>query len=181
LVKYSGELNSLEATFPVTMDLTKFDVSYEYYRVGDDTPIQEDGKNAEGVYDAGEYMVKAVFTVKDPNYEDIAPMEAKLMVGKKEISVSEFAFSDTTLIYNGEGQKPTFSVGNSEGVTFGEVSVFAIDGDGYKEIEKAVDAGAYRAKVTVSLNDPENYVFGNGRSSIELSCDFTITEAEIAE
>lgn len=184
-VKYSGEMNSIVATFPVTMDLTKFDVSYEYYFSGKDEVIQQDGKNADGVYGAGEYTVRAVFMVKDPNYEDIDPMDVTLVIDKKQITASGLAFGNTTLSYNGEGQKPTFEVGDANEVTVGEISVFKLEKEENVEkevaVDSAIDVGSYRARVTVSLKDPDNYVFYNGSSSIEFSCDFTITEAEIAE
>lgn len=188
LVKYSGEKNSLAATIPVTMDLTKFDVSYEYYRFGEDEVIQKDGKNVDGVYGAGEYTVRAVFTVKDPNYDAIPAIEARLVVEKKEISVSRFAFYNTTTIYTGEGYKPDFYMGDSDHVNVSEISIFKVDkkwvekdeiGVYFEEetpVNEAIDAGTYRAKVTVSLKDPENYMFYDGSSSIEISGDFTIKE-----
>jgi hypothetical protein len=183
LVKYSGEMNSLAVTIPVTVDVTKFDVSYEYYFSGEDEVIQQDGKNADGVYGAGEYTVRAVFKVKDSNYEEIPPMEAKLVVEKKEISVAQANFYNTDLIYTGGGLKPSFDVGNPEYVTVSDISVFKLEknGDAEKEIavEEAIEAGTYRAKVTVSLKDPENLTFYNGSSSVEFIGDFTVREAEI--
>lgn len=183
LIKYSGEKNSLAATIPVTVDITKFDVSYEYYFSGEDEVIQQDGKNADGVYGAGEYTVRAVFKVKDSNYEEIPPMEAKLVVEKKEISVAQATFYNTDLIYTGGGLKPSFDVGNPEYVTVSDISVFKLEknGDAEKEIavEEAIEAGTYRAKVTVSLKDPENLTFYDGSSSVEFIGDFTVREAEI--
>lgn len=183
LVKYSGEMNSLAVTIPVTVDITKLDVSYEYYFSGEDEVIQQDGKNADGVYGAGEYTVRAVFKVKDSNYEEIPPMEAKLVVEKKEISVAQATFDNTDLIYTGGGLKPSFYVGNPEYVTVSDISVFKLEknGDAEKEIavEEAIEAGTYRAKVTVSLKDPENLTFYDGSSSVEFIGDFTVREAEI--
>lgn len=183
LVKYSGEMNSLAVTIPVTVDITKIDVSYEYYFSGEDEVIQQNGKNADGVYGAGEYTVRAVFKVKDSNYEEIPPMEAKLVVEKKEISVAQATFYNTDLIYTGGGLKPSFDVGNPEYVTVSDISVFKLEknGDTEKEIavEEAIEAGTYRAKVTVSLKDPENLTFYNGSSSVEFIGDFTVREAEI--
>lgn len=200
-VKYNGEIHSLAAVIPVTMDLTKFDVSYEYYHLGEDEVIQKDGKNAEGVCDVGEYSVRAVFTVKDSNYEEIPSMEARLVVEKKEISTAQFTFYNTTAIYTGEGFKPDFYTGNSEHVNVSGISIFKVEKgwiekevwddekeeyvkiDEYFETEtpvtEAIDAGTYRAKVTVSLKDPENCMFYDGSSSIEIRGDFAIREAEM--
>lgn len=182
-VLYSGEKNSLVATVPVTMDLTKFDVSYEYYHFGDDEVIQQDGKNADGVYNAGEYTVRAVFTVKDKNYDEIPPIEAKLVVEKKEVSVSELTFYNTTLIYTGDILKPSFYSTSSDFVDVSDISVYRIEKEEDRETEipvnGAIDVGVYRAKVTISLKDSVNCVFYNGSSSIEISSNFTVQKAEI--
>lgn len=178
-LEYDGNVHSLDITFPTDWDPTKFDVSYEYFYLGEDEIIREDGKNVTGVSGAGEYTVKAVFTVTDPNYEQIPDMQAKLVISKKNISVSQYSFYNTNPIYTGESLKPGFSFDDSENVNVGSMVVYKFDGDDYKRIDNAIDVGEYRVSVTVTLIDPENYVFNNGESFVEIAGDFSIQEAEI--
>ena len=138
---------------------------------------QKGGK--EGVCNAGEYKVKAVFCVKDPNYKQIAPFEATLVIEKKKVAVAGFDFGDTTLIYTGNHITPTFEYKAKEYFSVSEISVYKPVGENeYESVEEAIALGKYRAKVTVSLNDAANYVFDNGESEIELTCDYTIIQRE---
>ena len=178
-LEYDGSVHSLGIVFPADYDMTKFDVSYEYFYFGDDETIKENGENVIGVSRVGEYTVKAIFTVNDPNYEKIPDMQAKLVISKKKISTSQYIFYNTNLIYTGESLKPGFSFDNSENVKVGSMVIYKLDGESYTEIDNAIDAGEYRVGVTVSLIDTENYVFDNGKSEVEIVEAFTIQEAEI--
>ena len=178
-LEYDGSVHSLSIVFPADYDMTKFDVSYEYFYFGDDETIKENGENVTGVSRVGEYTVKAIFTVNDPNYEQIPDMQAKLVISKKKISTSQYIFYNTNLIYTGESLKPGFSFDNSENVKVGSMVVYKLDGESYTEIDNAIDAGEYRVGVIVSLIDTENYVFDNGKSEVEIVEAFTIQEAEI--
>ena len=177
---YNGEMHSLLVDIPVSMDVTKFDVSYEYYFAGDDEIIKDRGKNVEGVIGAGEYTVRAVFTVNDPNYEPIPAMEAKLVIEKMEISADQFSFYDTNQVYDkGEALYPKIRGSSFEYVTMKGVSFFKLEEGEYVPVDHATDVGTYQVRTTISLKDTQNLVFDNGSDSVELVSDFTVREATI--
>ena len=180
-LEYDGNIHSLDIVFPTDWDQTKFSVSYEYSYFGsnENEIIRENGEKVTGVSTVGEYTVRAVFTVNDPNYEQIPDVQAKLVISPKVISVSQYSFYNTNLIYTGDALKPGFSFDDAQNVSVGSMAIYKLDGDVYKEIDNAIDVGDYRISVTVSLVDPENFVFNNGEGVVEIVGDFTIQEAEI--
>lgn len=76
LVAYDGEMHKLMVEISPEIDITTDDVTYEYYLNGEIVAIGHDV----GVFEAGEYTVKAIFTVKNENYEQIDTMEAVLRI-----------------------------------------------------------------------------------------------------
>ena len=76
---YDGNEHNLLVEIPKDHPIEVSDVAYEYYLNGVLLVDSED-KPLQSVKDAGEYIVKAIFTVKDENYKEIAPMEAILVI-----------------------------------------------------------------------------------------------------
>lgn len=179
IVEFDGKKHSLSLKMPKELENLGIEVHYEYYRVGEYEAIKENGENVKGVSDAGEYTVKAIFTVNDPNYEPIDPVKATLVIEKKEIVTSAFDFDNTALKYTGKSVIPELGFEVESYLGISDISVFKLDGDKYIEISEAVDIGEYRAEVTVSLLDTVNYELDNGYTSLTLICDFTIEQAEI--
>ena len=180
IVEYDGNSHSLRLVVPTNWDTTNIDVAYEYYLAGSNEIIKENGENAVGVRDAGEYVVRAVFTVKDPNYDQIPYIEERLIIDKKRLSVSQFVFDDTSLVYTGNALTPTFDFKLESYLDVSEISVFKLQGDEYIGVDAAVDAGVYRYEVTIGVADVKNYVFDNGDTEIKIACDFEIEKAEIS-
>ena len=179
ITEYNGKPHSLAITIPSNLNDFDFDVTYEYYNVGEDSPIQENGKNVNGVSCAGEYIVRAVFNDTDSNYEPIAPIEATLIIEKKTISASELGFENMKLTYTGESLLPTLGF-NAEGhLNVSEFSIFKFDRTDYIKVSGAVDVGLYRAEATVSIADTLNCVFDNEKTEIKIVGEFTVEEAKI--
>lgn len=150
VVEYNGELQSLFLSIPGDLDVTKFDISYNYYYFGKDVAIKgENGEPVTGVLDAGEYTVEAVFTVKDSNYKDIDPMEAKLVIKKKQVPVSGFGLYNTNLTYNGNAQVP-FIYQNI-------MKKYVCDGCGWKYDEETGDNGLQIAPGTKFDTLPDDF------------------------
>ena len=71
--------HQLSVELPTNHPLKASDVSYEYYLNG--VLVTDDVGNAvQSVTEAGEYTVKAIFTVNDENYSQIDVMEAILII-----------------------------------------------------------------------------------------------------
>ena len=81
VVAYDGKAHGLSVEFPKDFDTDAVEVAYEYYLNG---KLVTDSKNnpVQSVIDAGEYTVRAVFTVNDENYASIDSMEATLRIEK---------------------------------------------------------------------------------------------------
>ena len=79
VVALDGKVHKLEVDFPIDFDTDTVEVTYEYYLGG---KLVTDSRNnpIQAVITAGEYTVKAIFTVNDANYNPIAPMEATLII-----------------------------------------------------------------------------------------------------
>lgn len=79
VVAVDGKAHKLEVDFPKGFDTDAVEVTYEYYRGG---VLMTDGKKnpIQAVIVPGEYTVKAIFTVKDANYNPIGSMEATLII-----------------------------------------------------------------------------------------------------
>ena len=75
-VVYDGEEHRLSVEIPNGHTIQAEDVTYEYYLDG---KLVKRGADV-GVSAVGEYVVKAIFTVKDENYEQIEPLEAILKI-----------------------------------------------------------------------------------------------------
>ena len=76
---YDGKEHNLLVEIPKDHPIEVSDVAYEYYLNGELLVDSED-KPLQSVKDAGEYTVKAIFTVKDENYKEIKSMQAILVI-----------------------------------------------------------------------------------------------------
>lgn len=177
VVEYDNEKHSIAVTLPSDFDASKVDISYEY-SLGDKL-IFDDGKLADGVFSAGAYSVKAVFTVKNENYEEISPMQATLLIEKKELPLSEFGFEAIGHAYTGEDIIPSLNFEAENYLSHGEISVYKLIDENYVKVDNIKDAGTYRAEVDLSILDTQNYVFDNGEASTTVIGDFVIEQAEI--
>ena len=188
---YDGNDHSISVTFPKSFDNTKVSVEYVYILNGE--AVTKDGKNASVVCDAGEYTVRADFTVKDPNYDNIESMEAMLVIERKKISSSEFDFdlANGTVINGGEDVIIGFNVIGLDGLTLTAV-LYRVEGDDLAVIKElgdispdatgnvqidldtaALDAGKYRCVVSVSIEN-SNYAWLNGNLISEHYLNFEI-------
>lgn len=191
VIEYDGENHSIFVSFPRELDRSKIDVSYEYMLNGE--VLLDNGSAATGVSQAGEYSVNAIFTVKDPNYADIAPMQAKLVVKQKSIIVSGFDFSASTASRITKGEKGIFEFNaiGEEGVsltagvykldgedlvTVIEPTIVTLDENGMALIELEtleLEIGEYTCIFTVSaLNS--NYILSTGSAFLDYRFDFEI-------
>lgn len=191
VIEYDGENHSIYVSFPSELDASKIDVSYEYILNGE--VVLNNGGAATGVSQAGEYSVNATFTVNDPNYAPINPMQATLVIKKKSIAVSWFDFSATTSSQIAKGQKGTFKFNaiTDEGIIFSSC-IYKNDGDGLTAISEPIsltpdengvveielettelDIGTYACIVTVETSD-SNYVLSTGGTLLDYRFDFKI-------
>ena len=70
-------------------------VSFKYYNMS--------GEEVKSTVDAGEYKIVASFDTKNSNYEDIAPIEGKLVVNKKQITLDDkIIFNSKTINFDRE-------------------------------------------------------------------------------
>ena len=188
-LEYDGRKHSLDVTFPKNLEGAKIDVAYQYVRGGE--ILLENDKNVTGVTEAGEYIVNAIFTVNDSNYEAIESMQATLVIEKKKISISEFDFDNTvsSQINKGENFSFKFNASSLEGIKL-EAALYELEGDSLVEVTEAkaimpnasselntasLDSGNYVCVVTVSIDDA-NYVLSNGNTAIEYYFNFEITD-----
>lgn len=73
-------------------------VTYKYYNA--------EGKEVTSTIDAGEYKIVASFTGKNSNYEEIAPIEAKLKVNKRQLSLDgKITFNSATFNFDRQMHK----------------------------------------------------------------------------
>lgn len=124
-VTYNGDAHSVEISGNLPKGVT---VSYE----------------GNGKINAGEYAVKAVFTVANKNYEPISDMSAALKIKKATYDMSGVSFEDMTVTYSKEEYSILIKGELPEGV---EV---AYTGNGQTEV------GAYTVVASFSSNN-ENY------------------------
>lgn len=191
VVEYDGENHSIFVSFPRELDRSKIDVSYEYMLNGE--VLLDNGSAVTGVSQAGEYSVNAIFTVKDPNYADIAPMQAKLVVKQKSIIVSGFDFGASTASQITKGEKGIFEFNaiGEEGVSL-TAGVYKLDGEDLVtviaptivtldengtaliELETSeLEIGEYTCIFTASaLNS--NYILSTGSAFLDYRFDFEI-------
>ena len=74
------------------------EVEYKYYN--------SEGKEVTSTVDAGEYKIVASFTGKNANYDEIAPIEAKLTVNKAKVSIDGVVtFNSSTVNFDREMHK----------------------------------------------------------------------------
>lgn len=191
VVEYDGENHSIFVSFPRELDRSKIDVSYEYMLNGE--VLLDNGSAVTGVSQAGEYSVNAIFTVKDPNYADIAPMQAMLVVKQKSIIVSGFDFGASTASQITKGEKGIFEFNaiGEEGVsltagiykldgedlvTVIEPTIVTLDENGTALIEletSELEIGEYTCIFTASaLNS--NYILSTGSALLDYRFDFEI-------
>ena len=80
---YNEKAHSLSVSIPADHVMTADDVRYEYYLDGE-LLLDEEGNPVSSVVEVGEYTVKAIFAVKDENYEPIGDLVAILRIeGRK--------------------------------------------------------------------------------------------------
>ena len=174
---YNGEKNSIYATLPKNWDASEIDVVYEYILNG--SVVKENGENATGVYDAGEYTVNAKFIVKNSNYAQIEPVQATLVIKPKMFSVSDFEFKNTNLTYTGQGLLPSFNFDTGEYFKVDAISLYKLVGNDYVKADEAIEVGSYRIEADISVVDEKNYIFDDGRTNIKIIGIFEIKRAEI--
>lgn len=136
-------------------------VNYSYY-LGEDL-IPQDPENP-GVTNAGEYRVIASFGGKDVyhgNITPINPLEASLIIKKKELDYSQIKFSSVTYTYN--GQKHMLPLATSPyGIAFN----YSSDGE--------TSVGNYQITATPDIN-ANNYIILNYR---EINANLIIVKAK---
>ncbi len=185
---YDEKNHSIFLSFPDDFDTDEVDVRYEYY-LGKDLLLDGEGKPLTSVINAGEYTVKAIFTVKNKNYEQIAPMQAMLEIKKSEIDIASFYYDDErSFIWDGNPHKVSFYGWDIEGLEYeivlykhtpdaemewtelkaGDSGVFESDG-----ILSVVVEGRYKREITV-INNSGNYVLSTGDSTKTFICEFII-------
>ena len=179
ITEYDGNEHSITVTLPRGIDETKFEIAYEYYLAGDNTPLNADGKNVSGVTDVGQYTVKALITYKDTNYMDIPPMQAVLVIEKKEIIASQLAFVENNLTYTGEALIPTLNFELSDSFSINESAIYCLDGAEYVLVDAAVNTGSYKVEITLGIVDDKNYAFDNGKSEVLIVGYFNVAAAVI--
>lgn len=190
-VEYDGNMHSLAVSFPHEIDQTKVDVRYEYLLGGE--IVKNGEENVIGVCNAGEYTVNAIFTVKDPNYDKIDPMQATIVIEKKTISVGALDFSDgnVSTVEKGSIAYINFDTWNIDGLIFTTaiyqsvddelvtvVEPKKVDREGYDSFAIAInatelDTGKYVCIVTASV-ESSNYVMQNGNTTVEYYFNFEI-------
>lgn len=79
VVVKDGAEHSLFVTLPIDHDIKAEDITYEYYLDGE-LLADGEGNPLQSVLEAGEYKIKAIFTVKDANFEAIDDMVATLRI-----------------------------------------------------------------------------------------------------
>ena len=110
-------------------------VAFKYY--------DKDGKAVEKPINAGEYKIVAEFDGKNANYEDIAPMEAKLTITKKKISIDgNVVFNSKTVNFDRESHKIEVSILRAlpSTVTITYENNEKIEAGQYKAIARFVDS-----------------------------------------
>ena len=193
VVEYNGENHSIGVELPRELDKSKLEISYEYILAGE--TLLENGKNVTGVCSVGEYTVRAIFKVKDPNYADIDPMEAALVIEQKKIYPFQFDFDDSckSQITNGEDFIFKFNSTDTDGVLL-KASLCKVEGDELVDFIEAskvspdasrvysidfhtssLENGKYMCVVTVSAKD-SNYIISDGNSSIDYYFSFEIVD-----
>ena len=193
VVEYNGENYSLNVLLPKELDRSKLEITYEYILLGE--TLLENGKNVTGVSTVGEYTVRAIFKVKDPNYADIDPMEAALVIEQKKIYPFQFDFDDSckSQITNGEDFIFKFNGTDTDGVLL-KASLCKVEGDELVDFIEAskvspdasrvysidfhtssLENGKYMCVVTVSAKD-SNYIISDGNSSIDYYFSFEIVD-----
>lgn len=98
-----------------------------------------------GVTDAGEYDVTAIFTVNDENYNPIAPITVKIRILKKEITLEGVNYLHTNVGYNGKPH--SIAVENLPDTLTYTLSP-----------SEVTDIGEYKITVTFMAKDEKNYI-----------------------
>lgn len=193
VVEYNGENYSLNLTLPKELDTSKIEISYEYILSGE--VLLENGKNVTGVSEVGEYTVRAIFKVKDPNYADIEPMKTTLVIEQKKIYPFQFDFDDSckAQITKGEAFVFKFNSTDTDGVLL-KASLCKVEGDeninlieateishdasGVYSIDfgtSTLDNGKYICVVTLSTKN-SNYILSNKDAEIDYCFNFEIID-----
>lgn len=193
VVEYNGENHSIGVEIPRGLDISKFEISYEYILSGE--TLLENEKNVTGVSEVGEYTVRAIFTVKDPNYADIEPLETALVIEKNKIFPYQFDFDNSckSKLINGEDFIFKFNSDDTDGVllkaslckrndgendTVVEATEIFPDASGVYSIDfdtSSLENGKYMCIVTVSAKN-SNYILSDGNSSIDYYFNFEIAD-----
>lgn len=185
---YNETSYSIFVTFPYDFDMDEVDVAYEYYLNGE-LLLDGEGNPLSAVTNAGEYTVKAIFTVKNKNYEQIASKQATLEIKPYEIDIASFYYDDErSFIWDGNPHKVSFYGWDIEGLEYeivlykhtpyaetewtelkaGDSGVFESDG-----ILSVIDPGRYKREITV-VNNSGNCVLSTGESTKTFVCEFSI-------
>lgn len=161
-------------------------VSYEYY-LDDTLLVDAEGKPVQSVTDAGEYTVKAIFSVADINFGQISPLTAKLKIDKIKIDLASLGVLDNPSVqYSGAPYEPNFKTwkeitgSDFDVLNYGEFIYYKRNNLGqYIAMEKndiPCEVGFYRFVITISIDDKyvKNYSFQSGETSITYNVDFEI-------
>ena len=185
---YDEAAHSIFVTFPYEFDMDVVDVKYEYY-LGEELLLDGEGNPLNEVTDAGEYTVKAIFNVKDKNYDQIATKQATLEIKKYEIDIASFYYDDErNFIWDGNAHKVAFYGWDIEGLEYdillykytpeaetewtvlkaGDSGVLEVDG-----ILSVINPGRYKREITV-INNSGNCVLSIGETTKTFVCEFMI-------
>ena len=166
---YDGNKHTLSLDIPKGNVFKPEDIRYEYYLNGE---LQ----STDGVANAGEYEVRAIFIVRDTNYADVPYMDAWLTIEKKTIDISTLGFASNSVVINsGEKIEDKFKTASGEPLVY-ETKIYKADGDTLTEVTELEAGVIYKCVITVTVS-PElsaNCVMSGGRVSAEFSCNFIV-------
>ena len=184
LSTYDGLAHKILVSIPEGHAIKPEDIHYEY-RLGDEL-LQVDPNV--GVIDAGEYTVKAVFFVRDQNYEQIPYMQATLVIEKQRVDISSVGFDASKEIeYSGDFYEPDFitlqDIGSVELLSYSDRRYYKLDSLGNYVLmadgEAPKNAGSYRCVIDLAILDADNYVLQGGGTEKSISFDFVIAKKDI--
>ena len=154
---YDGKAHSLVVEGKLPTGVT---ASYEYYKDGK-LLVDGEGKPVTSVFDAGRYIVKAIFTHNDQNFNKIDSVSAILNITAATINVSdlEVKFNGTD-VQDGTAKSVTVIGDLPEEIT--TVIVYYLDGKALKNadgsyVSSVTDAGEYYVYIQL-LSTSDNYV-----------------------
>ena len=178
------EDSEFESIYTVIPDFVK--INYQYYITVpcEHKELDENGKevylhaahemlltDANGnmittVTDAGEYFVKVIFTVENPNYAPIESMIATFVIRKVTVDTSNVkTFGEGEYVYDGTERDCTIE-NLPDSVELKKKTLYRVDAAGNRtEVDVAVNCGNYVTVFEWTLKDEKNYVFAENSIS----------------